>query len=271
LEIEAKLNNLEADEIEAETLYIIAKESLTELTGERVETLAKLKKNIAFVSLEGDLEQWIKQAQETNPALQAKQKAISAASSDVAQQKSRHLPVVDAQLTYYFTNTGFQSTLAPETETQVAALNFSIPIFSGGVTQRRADEAAQRLEIAKQENIAKQREVVKQTRDSFLSTNASLRRIKAAKKALESSSKSKDAMEKGFKYGVQTISDVLISQAREFRAKKELLQANYTYIKSKVRFMRSVGAIDEDNLLEINNWLEPSANDFPITDDENLS
>lgn len=258
LEVEAKLNSLEADEIEAETIYIVAKESLTELTGERVEILDQLKEDIEFTVIEGDMAQWIEQATNKNPSLQAKQKSIAAASNDVAQQKSRHLPVVDIQLNYYFTNTGFQSSLTQESETQVAALNMTVPLFSSGVTTHRANEASQRLAIAKQDNIAKQREVVKLTRDSFLSTNASLRRIKAAQKALESSTKSKDAMEKGFKYGVQTISDVLLSQSREFRSKKELLQAKYSYIKSRIRFMRAIGAINKESLQGINSWLVSS-------------
>ena len=256
-EIEAKLNGLEADEIEAEALYIIAKESLTELTGEKVETLNKLKDDIEFTAIEGDVGQWLEQAKSTNPGLLAKKKSIDAASSSVAQQQSRHLPTVDIQLTYYYTNTGFQSSQQPESETLVAGLNMSVHIFSGGSTMSRADEANQKLKMAKQEGIAKVREIYKETRASFLSTNASLRRIKAAQKALESSAKSRDAMEKGFKYGVQTISDVLISQAREFRSRKELLQAKYQYFKSKMRFKRVVGDIGEESIQEINAWLLP--------------
>ena len=255
LEVEAKLNNIEADEIEAEVIYIIAKESLTELTGERVETLAKLKKEIEFIAIEGEVEHWIEVAQNSNPALQATEKGVVAASSDVAQQQTRHLPVVDAQLTYYDSDTGFESSETAESQTLVAALNISVPIFSGGVTMRRADEAAQKLAIAKQENIAKQREVAKLTRDSFLSTNASIRRIKASVKAVETSVKSMLAMQKGFTYGVQTISDVLISQAREYRSRKELLQAKYQYIKSKIRFHKMIGNVNGETIKNINKWL----------------
>jgi len=257
LEIEAKLNGLEADEIESEALYVIAKEGLRELTGENVETLSKLKTDIEFTPIEGDVEQWIEQAISTNPGLLAKQKSTAAALSGVAQQKSGHLPTVDIQLTYYFSNTGFEARQQPESETLVAGLNMSVPIFSGGATTRRADEANQKLEMVRQESIAKSRQIYMETKAHFLSTNASLRRIKAAQKALESSVKSRNAMEKGFKYGVQTIGDVLMSQAREFRSKKDLLQAKYLYIKSKMRFKRVVGTINKESLQELNAWLEP--------------
>lgn len=256
-EIEAKLDTLKADEIEAETSYIIAKESLTELTGHEYEDLYSLKTDVEYTPLEQDLQYWIDVAKSGNPLLQAKQRSISAAKNDLAQQKSRHLPVVDAQLNYYVSNTGFQNTATPEIDTKVAALNISVPLFSGGTTTKQVDEAAHNLEISKQERIAALRAVIKETRDSYLSTNASLRRIKASQKALESANKSRQAMERGFRYGVQTITDVLISQAREFGAKRDLLQARYAYIKNRVRFQRATGAINEDTLNMVNQWLQP--------------
>jgi len=257
LEIEARLNGLQADEIDAETRYIIAQESLVELTGEKIGVLDELKPDIEYTPIDSGIEHWIEQAKTLNPALQAKRQSIAAAASDVSQQQAKHLPTVDLQLIYYFSNTGFQSARQPESNTEVAALNMNIPIFSGGSTHQRANEAAQKLEIAKQENISTLRMVIKQTRDAYLSTNASLKRIKAAQKALESSSKSRDAMEKGFKYGVQTISDVLISQSREFRAKRDLLQAKYSYIKNRINFARVTGMINQQSLQEINHWLVP--------------
>ncbi len=258
-EIEAKLDALVADEIEAETEYVVARETLSELTGQQHQLLYSLKQDVDYQPIEGDIQNWIDQAKNRNPAITAQDKSIDAAKNDLAQQKSRRLPVVDIQLNYYISNTGFQNSETPRTETQVAAVNVNLPIFTGGSTTRRIDEAAYGLEISKQERIASMRKIVKDTRDFYLSSNASLKRIKAAQKALESSTKSREAMEKGFKYGVQTINDVVLSQAREFRAKRDLLQARYTYIKNRLFFERLVGGINEEWLITVNNWLEKEA------------
>jgi outer membrane protein len=206
--------------------------------------------------LEGNLDDWIAVAKSENPTLSVQLHSIEAAGSDVAVQKSRYLPVVDAQFNYYDTNTGYQSANIGQTETQVAAINVNVPIFTGGVTTHRLFEAKHRLELSKTENEAKIRALIKETSDSYLSTNANVRRIDASQKALESTAKARLAKETGFRYGVETMSDMLDAQQQEFKAKKELSKAKYSYIKNRIRFMQATGLINEDNLSEVNSWLQ---------------
>lgn len=54
---------------------------------------------------------------------------------------------------------------------------------------------------------------------------------------------------------MQSIGDVLISQAREFAANRDLLEAKYTYIKNRIRFECSLGTLSIASLEEINAWL----------------
>jgi outer membrane protein len=256
-EVEARLDQIKATEIEAETLLVTAQESLKELTNTVPVALYQLRDDIDYKKLDGDLQDWIEVAKSENPTLAAQLSAIAAAGNDVAMQKSRYLPVVDVQLNYYSTNTGYQSlNLGSNTETQVAAINMNIPLFSGGTTTNRLFEAQHKLSISKYENEAKIRALIKETSDSFLSSNASVRRINATRKALESAIKSRQAMESGFDYGVQTITDVLNAQQAEFKSKRDLSVAKYSYIKNKMRFMTAVGLISQENMIEVNNWLQ---------------
>lgn len=255
-EVEAHLDQIKATEIEAETVLVTAKESLKELTNISPAGLFKLKEDVEYHLLEGKLEQWIDVARSENPTLAAQLKAISAADNNVLTQESRFLPQVDLQLNWYDTNTGFQSSnLGSNYETQVAAVNVNIPIFDGGSNVHRVFEAQHKLQLAKNENEAKIRGLIKETSDSFLSANASVRRIAASKKALESSEKSLEAMESGFRLGVHTVSDVLLAQQNQFKAKRELAQAKYAYVKNRMRFMRATGLVNEENIREVNNWL----------------
>jgi len=57
-----------------------------------------------------------------------------------------------------------------------------------------------------------------------------------------------------------TISDLIKAQQDEFSAKKDLAVAKYTYIKNRIRFMHAIGSIGEENLHEVNNWLEVKIN-----------
>lgn len=255
LEAEARLDQLSADEIQAESALTIAKQALRELTNSGAEALGRLQDGIEYNELDGSLDEWIAIAKSENPLMAAQKSAIEAASDDVAAQKSRHLPVVDLQLNYYDTDTGFQSTPTNHTQTQVAAINVNVPIFSGGTTMHRASEAQSRLEITKEETEAKTRALVKETSDAFTASNANARRIKASEKALVSASKSREAMQTGLKYGVQTVADVLRAQQLEFKAKRELSRSKYEYVINRVRFLKAIGTIGEDNLREINAWL----------------
>jgi outer membrane protein len=260
-EVEARLDQIKATEIEAETQVVIAKESLKELTNIEPLGLYKLRDEIDYKILEGKLEDWIAVAKSENPLLAAQISAIAAASNDVAVQKSRYLPVVDMQLNYNNTNTGYQSiNLGSTVETQVAAINVNIPLFSGGVTTNRMYEAQYKLSISQYENDAKIRALIKETSDSFLSSNANVKRISASRKALESAIKSKESLETGFSYGDQTIGDVLNAQQAEFKAKRDLAQAKYAYIKNKMRFMQAIGLISDENMAEVNSWLQVSQN-----------
>lgn len=256
-EVEARLDQLVAEEILADSKRITAQQALKELTGVIPSNLNKLSSAIEYKELEGDLKEWIEIAKSQNPAIAAQNSAIDAAENNVAAQKSKYLPVVDLQLNYYDTNTGYQSSnLGAGTQTQVAAINVNVPIFSGGITTHQMFEAQQRLQISKNENEAALRALTKETSDSFLGSNASARLIKASQKALESATKSREASEKGFQYGVVTISDVLKAQQDEYQAKQELSKAKYAYIKNRIRFMRAIGSVSEDNIREVNNWLK---------------
>jgi outer membrane protein len=254
-EVEARLDQVKADEIESESNLIIAKQALKELTNNLPLQLDKLHNGIEYKELEGKLDDWIEVAKSENPILAAQLSAIEAASNNVAVQKSKYLPVVDLQLNYYDTDTGYQSTQTNATQTQVAAINVNVPIFTGGTTTYRMFEAQSRLAMSKEENEAKIRALVKETSDAFSASNANARRIKASEKALASAIKSREAMQRGLGYGVETMADVLRALQIEFKARRELSKSKYEYITNRVRFLNAIGTISEENLLEVNAWL----------------
>lgn len=254
-EVEARLDQIEADRIEAESELLTARQALKELTNAQGGELDRLREDVEYRELEGRLEDWIEVAKSENPTLHAQRSAIEAASDDVAVQKSKHLPVVDLQLYYYDTDTGYQSVRTNHTQTQVAAINVNMPIFTGGTTMHRVDEAESKLAISKEQNEAKVRGLIKETSETFTLSNANARRIRAAEKALESAGKSHEAMKSGFKYGVKTMGDVLQAQQAEYKARRELAKSRYQYILNRVRFLKAIGTISEDNLSELNAWL----------------
>ncbi len=255
-EVEARFDQIKADEIEAESTLIIAKQSLKELTNNYPQQLDRLRETVEYKELEGKLEDWIALAKSENPLLASQISAIEAARDNVAVQKSKYLPVVDLQLNYYDTNTGYQSIQYQQPyQTEVAALNVTVPIFTGGTTTHRMYEAQSRLAMSKEESESKMRALVKETSDAFSASNANARRIKASEKALSSAVKSREAMQSALKLGVETVGDLLRAQQLEYKAKRELARSKYQYVINRVRFLKAVGTVSEDNLQEISAWL----------------
>jgi outer membrane protein len=254
-ELEAKLDDLYAQQIESNTKLDNAKRSLKELTGKPATSLARLREDIQFLPLQGDIKTQVELAKRHNPLIKAQNEAIEAADYNLLSQHARHLPVVELQLQHYNTDTGYQNNQTPVIETKVAAININIPLFSGGSTYHGAREASKQLAIDKQRKISLLRAIEKETYDAYLSANASVRRIKAAEKAHKTAIKAREAMEKGFQYGMQSIGDVLVSQAREFSTHRDLLDAKYSYIKNRIRFEQVSGTLSLDTLEKINRWL----------------
>jgi outer membrane protein len=116
-------------------------------------------------------------------------------------------------------------------------------------------EAQSRLAIAHEENESKIRALIKETSDAFTSSNANARQVTASEKTLNSAGKSREAMQSGLRYGVETVADLLRAQQLEFKAKRELSKSKYQYITNRVRFLKAIGSINEENLQEINQWL----------------
>jgi outer membrane protein len=260
--VEARLDQVAADEIKAESQLVTTRQGLRELTGVMPLNLSRLKEDIEYKALEGDLQQWIEMAKSQNPILSSKRMAIEAAENNVAVQKSRYLPVVDLQLNYYDTNTGYNSErLGSNIQNQVAAINVNVPLFSGGTTTQQLFEAKSQLRLSQYDNEIALRGLIKETSDAFLSTNADVKRIKAGRKALESAVKSRESMARGLYYGVVTVSDLLKAQEGEFVAKRDLAQAKYSYVKNRIRFLLAIGSLSEDHLREINDWLSATGPD----------
>lgn len=257
-EIEARLNQVKATVIEAETAVVVAKQSLRELTNSEPGRLNKLRKEIDFIKLEGRLEDWIAVSRSENPTLAAQIKAIEAASANVGVYKSRHLPVVDMQMSYLSSNQGYQSTAANQYDVTVGAINVNIPLFSGGTMTSQLNKAQHELSTSHAENEAKIRFLIKETTDAYMSTNNSVDRIAATRTAVDSAVKSREALEKAFEYGEESMADVLYALQLEYKVLRELAQVRYEYIKQKIRFLKATGLITDENMIEVNKWLEIS-------------
>lgn len=62
---------------------------------------------------------------------------------------------------------------------------------------------------------------------------------------------------------------MLKAQQEELKAKRDLAQAKYSYVKNRMQFMQAIGMISEENLAEVNGWLQTPSPE-PLKSNENI-
>ncbi|PLP86106.1 channel protein TolC [Pseudomonas sp. FFUP_PS_473] len=256
LDIEARLNKLEADEIEAQNKVQTSREAISELVGRDVqEPLKRIGDEPAFSLPAQQMNYWVEAALQNNPALQAREHSVNAAEAAVGEAKARHLPRLGLNLSAQRSDIGYEGTLTPRSDNMVASLDLQVPLFSGGSTSARVVASEGDKDAAQQELEALRREVVKETRSAYIGITAGLSRIKATRRALYSASASRQATEKAFQYHQKNAADVLDSIQDEFRARRDLYQSQYKFITNLLVLHRWSGRLADADIQRANDWL----------------
>ncbi|MOA47384.1 Outer membrane protein TolC precursor [compost metagenome] len=101
--------------------------------------------------------------------------------------------------------------------------------------------------------------MVRETRAAYYNTEASLSRITAGRTAQASAEKARQATERAFELGVMNAVDVLNTIQEEYRARRDLLQAQYDFIMSELVLRRWSGTLVDDDIRKANEWLVAEA------------
>ncbi|WP_434630676.1 TolC family protein [Pseudomonas sp. Z1-29] len=256
LDLEARVDALKADEIEASNKVAISREAISELVGRDVhEPFKRIAENPAFSLPAQAQDYWVHAALDSNPALHAREHSILAAEAAVGEARAGHLPRLGLNLTAQRSDIGYEGALTPRTDNLVASLDLQVPLYSGGSTRARVSSSESDKEVAQQELEALRRQVIKETRTAYLGMTAELSRIKATRRALESAEKSRIATEKAFNYGVKHAVDVLDSIQEEFRARRDFYQSQYRFVTSLLVLHRWSGRLADEDIRKANDWL----------------
>jgi outer membrane protein len=136
-------------------------------------------------------------------------------------------------------------------ETDQIQLQVAVPIFSGGQTSGRTQQAVylQRAARERQERVA--RETERKTRDAYLGVITDISRVQALKQALESARTALKATEAGYDVGTRTTVDVLGARRALYAAESNYLRSRYDYLINGLRLKQAAGTLGESDLARI--------------------
>lgn len=254
-QLQARVETLRTSLIDSDNAAKIALEKLRELTGEAVTSIQPVRLDSKEPSPDGSVDSWIDQVHNVNPELNALKKAVEAADQSISAYQAGHLPRVALHASGNYSNTSFNNQQTPPYTVGTIGAQFTMPLYEGGITNAKVDEAIGRKGLSSSELEQKLREVEKLTRDAYLDMSTSPARSLATDRQLDANEKAKAAMEKGYELGVVTIIDLLNAEKELSEARKTQRQARYRYFKARSNLLRQAGRLDVEELAKLNDWL----------------
>jgi outer membrane protein len=229
---------------------------LATLTGQAFDDVSELNKNMPIAGpTPALLQDWINTALANNSQLAAQKHQMQAAKEQIKAEKSGHLPTIDATASYSHAEEGGTSFLGNESDTEIFALEFTLPLFEGGGRSSKVREARYRYEQTQQTYEGAYRTLKENVQTQHRTVTTDVLRIRARKAALKSSEAALEATLGGYDVGTRNIVDVLQAQNTTFNAQRDYANAIYDYIINLLTLKQLAGTLNQADLAEFNQWL----------------
>jgi outer membrane protein len=270
-EARASYDGARANAIAAATRLDDAREALTEITGQPMESLKGLGAEYQpkLDDTEG-LQAWVDKALADNPALQAAALALDAAEANVSTARAGHLPTLTLSGGYNDSATWGSNT----TSTPVSSVTFpsdnlndghnvgitlTVPIFSGGAVRAGVRSALANRDAASEQLEQERRGVVRQTRNAYRSLAAGAAEVEARRLAVVSAKAALEAGEAGLEVGTRTVVDVLLAQQTLFAAQTQFAQARHNFLVNELSLKQAAGSLTPADIEAVNRLLSADA------------
>jgi outer membrane protein len=271
-EARAERDTAAAAVIAAKRALASAEEQLRAIIGQKPVALNEPSEDMPLlVPNPASEDDWVRTSMDQNATLISSRLAADIARENVSSAFGGHLPSIDLTASRsYSDNDGDSRRRDPDTGLYTApigsgsennsrsiALQFNIPLFSGGLVSSRERQAEQQWIAAKERLERASRNTERQARDAYLGVLSEIERVKALKQALESSKTALAAQEAGNEVGTRTAIDVLNFRRALVQAQTEYSAAKYAYLNNLIQLQLAAGDLDRGTLEEINRWLVP--------------
>ena len=262
-EAKAAYDGARASEIASANNVDNAWEALFEIIGPGAKTqLAILGDGLELVPPKpNDLQQWSNTAQQQNFQILANQSSLETVRKDIEVARSGHYPTLDLVGSYAMNRSS--NDFATEADTRSIGLELSVPLYTGGLVNARTDQAWANFRAAQQQLDQTRRSVNRQVRDAFRGVLSSISRVSALKAATVSAKSALESTQAGYEVGTRTIVDVLNVQRNLFSSQRDYLGSRYDYIINGLSLKSAAGNLTEEDLKQVNGWLEPEGKGQP--------
>ena len=257
---QARYDLVIAQEIAAQNDLEVKRRALEQITGHPMDELAPLKSEVPLLSPDaGGMDAAVDKAQAQNPQVMAQRATLEVANQQVEIARGGHHPTLDAVASYSDSYVGGGVTGPFDQTSKTVGLQLNIPLFQGGAISSKVREAVANQDKARQDLEAVSRSVSQQTRQAYLGVTSGIAQVKALQQAVISNQSSLDSTKLGLEVGVRTSVDLLNARQQLFSARRDLAQAMYGYVLSRLKLEAAVGDLNEADVAQVNGWLAQPA------------
>ena len=251
---QARLDMASAQELEARQNQDQTRRQLEVLINQPVGSVAKL--NVAALKLVGplpaNLDEWTQKAEKNSPEMKAMQARLDAARREVSKSQAGHLPTLDAIAQWSNSGSENITRINSRYENKSIGLQLNVPLFSGGYVNSTIRQAVAEQTRAEETLEALRRDLGVRVHKEYRGVSEGVMRVRALEQAARSAEQMLKSTQMSNKAGSRTQLDVLNAQQQYTLALRDLAQARFVYLMSKVKLASLAGdealaSVDEVN------------------------
>ena len=240
---QSRLDMASAQELEARQNQDLTRRQLEMLVNQPVAGIAKL--NVAALKLVGpqpaSLTEWTAKAEQNSPEIKALQARLDTARREVSKAQAGHLPTLDAVAQWSNSGSENITRINSRYETKSVGLQLTVPVFSGGYVNSTIRQAVAEQTRAEESLEALRRDLGVRVHKEYRGVSEGVMRVRALEQAVRSAEQMMKSTQMSLKAGSRTQLDVLNAQQQYTLALRDLAQARYVYLMSKVKLAALVG------------------------------
>jgi outer membrane protein/protease secretion system outer membrane protein len=257
-EAQARLDLTVAQELEARQNVDLARRQLQVLINRPVDKVAPV--DVRKLPLTGpglnSIDEWTERAVAASPEIQSLAAQAEAARHQVDVAKSGHLPTLDAIGQISRSNSENITRINSKYNQRQLGLQLQVPIFQGGYVNSQVREALARQELANETLEAGRRDLGVRVHKEFRGVTEGVLKVRALEQAVRSAEQLVTSSNRSFQAGARTRIDILNAEQQLGTARRDLAQARFLYLISRVRLKALAGDLMPENIDEINGWLQ---------------
>lgn len=256
-EARAALDLNVAQELEARQSLDLTRRQLQSLVNRPIDRLAPLDPTkMQLVQPAPDrVEDWTERAENSSPEIQSLRAQVQVARHDVDKAQAGHYPTLDAVAQWTRSDSDTVTTVKNRYTNKSIGLQLNVPLFSGGYVSSAVRQALAAELRAEEALEAVRRDLGVRLHREFRGVTEGVLRVKALEQAVRSAEQVVLSNRRSFEAGSRTLPDMLNAEQLKVSAQRDLAQARFIYLVSRVRLQALSGGPKAEVIDEVNGWL----------------